>query len=79
MVARSLTNYMVVILVPGAVISTLDIATVSSKQFLNIQANIECGFSLKHVRDKRITYSQMNRKDKYSEFSSIIWSVWPNT
>ena len=50
MVARSFTNYMVVILVPGAVVSTLDIATVSSKQFLNIQANIECGFTLKHIQ-----------------------------
>ena len=24
------------------------------------------------------TYSQMYRKDKYSEHSSIIWPVWPN-
>ena len=70
---------MVVDLGPVKIISTVDIATVSSKQFLNIQANIECGFTLKRLRDKRRTYSQMNRKDKFSQFSSIIWSAWPNT
>ena len=31
---------------------------VSSKEFLDIQANIECGFSLKCIRDMIITYSQ---------------------
>ena len=24
------------------------------------------------------TYCQMDRTDKYSEHSSIIWSIWPN-
>ena len=24
------------------------------------------------------TYSQMHRTDKYSEHSSVIWSIWPN-
>ena len=38
----------------------------------------ECGFTLKRVRDKTRTYSQMHRTDKYSEHSSIIWPVWPN-
>ena len=32
----------------------------SSKEFLDIQANIECGFTLKHVRDMTRTYSQLN-------------------
>ena len=49
-----------------------------SKEFLDIQATIECGFTLKRVRDMTRTYSQKHRTDKYSEHSSIIWSVWPN-
>ena len=44
----------------------------------DIQANTECGFTLKCVRDMIITYSQMQRTDKYSQNSSIIWSVLPN-
>ena len=32
----------------------------SSKEFLDIQATIECGFTLKHVRDMTRTYSQRN-------------------
>ena len=38
----------------------------SSKEFLDIQATIECGFTLKRVRDMIKTYSQMHRTDKYS-------------
>ena len=49
-----------------------------SKEFLDIQATIECGFTLKRVRDMTRTYSQMHRTDKYSEHSSIVWPVWPN-
>ena len=30
------------------------------------------------MRDMIRAYSQMHRTDKYSQFSSIIWSVWPN-
>ena len=44
----------------------------SSKEFLDIQATIECGFTLKRVRDMIRTYSQMHRTDKYSQHSSII-------
>ena len=32
---------------------------VSTKEFLDIQATKECGFTLKHVRDMIITYSEM--------------------
>ena len=39
---------------------------------------LECGFTLKRVRDMTRTYSQMHRTGKYSEHSSIIWPVWPN-
>ena len=34
---------------PGAVTLTLDIAPVSSKEFLDNQTIIGCGFTLKHV------------------------------
>ena len=50
---------------------------VSSKEFLDIKANIECSFTLKCIRDMIRTYSQMHHTDKYSQFNSIIWSVWP--
>ena len=42
---------------PVAVTSPSDFAPASSKEFLDIQATIECGFTLKRVRDMRITYS----------------------
>ena len=52
-----------------------DFALVPSKEFLDIQATIECGFTLKRVHDMIRTYSQMHRTDKYSQHSSIIWPV----
>ena len=42
---------------PVAVTETSDFAPVSSKEFLDIQATIECGFTLKRVRDIIKTYS----------------------
>ena len=39
---------------------------------------IECGFTLKCVRDMTKTYSKMDRTDKYLQHSSIIWLIWPN-
>ena len=39
-----------------AVTYTSDIVPVSSKEFLDIQATIECRFTLKYVRDMIITY-----------------------
>ena len=39
---------------------------------------LECGFTLKRVRDVIRTYSQMHRTDKYSQHSSVIWPVWLN-
>ena len=35
----------------------------SSKGFLDIQTTIECGFTLKRVRDMTRTYSQMHRTE----------------
>ena len=43
---------------PVAVTSPSDFAPASSKEFLDIQATIECGFTLKRVRDMTRTYSQ---------------------
>ena len=51
---------------------------VSSKEFLDIHATIECGFTLKHVHDMIRTYNQMQLTDKYSQHSSIIRPVWLN-
>ena len=39
---------------------TSDFAPASSKEFLDIQATIECGFALKHVRNMIRTYSQIS-------------------
>ena len=49
--------------------------TVLRKELLEIQANIECGHTVRRVRDRIRTYSQMHRPDKYSQHSSIIWPV----
>ena len=57
---------------------TSDFAPASSKGFFDIQATIECGFTLKRVRDMIRRYSQMHRADKYSQHSSVIWPVWQN-
>ena len=45
------------------------------KESVDIKGTSECGscgFTLKRVRDKIRTYSQMHRTDKYSQHSSII-------
>ena len=49
---------------------------VSSKEFLDIQATIECRFTFTLLCDTIITQSQMHCTDKYSEHSSNIWTVW---
>ena len=60
------------------VISTLELVPSLSKEFLDIQGSIECGFTLKHVRHMTRIYSQMDRTDKYSQQSSIIWQLRRN-
>ena len=50
MVECSFTNLMFVGPSPVAVTQTSDMAPVSSKGFLDIQATIKCGFTLKRVR-----------------------------
>ena len=51
---------------------------VSSMEFLNIQASIEYGFTLKRMCDMIKTYSQMQLTHKYSHPCSIFWPVWLN-
>ena len=51
---------------------------VLAKVFLDIQATLECGFTLKRGCDMIRTYSQMHRRDKDSQNSSIIWPVCPS-
>ena len=55
-----------------------DLALVLSKEFLDIHANIERGFTLKRVRNMIRTYSQMHHTHKYSQHCSITWPVWLN-
>ena len=78
MVECSFKNKVVLGSSPVAVTSLSDFAPASSKEFLDIEATIECGFTVKRVRVMTRTHSQMRRTDKYSEHSSIIWPVWPN-
>ena len=43
------------------------------KEFLDIQATIEYGFTLKHVCDTTRTYCQIHRTDNYSEHSFFFF------
>ena len=61
-----------------AVTETSDFVPASSKDFLDIQTTIECGFTLKSVLDMIRTYSQMHHTDKQSQHNSIIWPVCLN-
>ena len=53
-------------------------APLLKKEFLDTEATIECGFTLKRIYDMIRTYSQMHHANKYSQQSSIIWPVWLN-
>ena len=78
MVECSFISKVLVGLSSFAITLTSDIAPVSSKEFLDIEANTKFGFTPKFLHDMIRTYSQMLRTDKYSELSLIIWSVWRN-
>ena len=69
------TKYVVVGSSRLAVTKPSDFPTISSKEFPDIEATIECGFTLKHVRYMTGTYSEIHRIYKYSEVSSMIWPV----
>ena len=57
MVYCSFTNKVVLGSDPVAVTSSSNFALASSKKFLDIQVTIDCGFTLKRVRDMTRTYS----------------------
>ena len=63
---------------PVACSKLSDFAPVLIKEFLDIQATLECRLTLKKVRDIIWTYSQMYRFDWNSQQSSIIWPIWLN-
>ena len=49
-----------------------------ARSSLTFRQTIECGFTLKIVRDIIIAYIIMHCRDKYSQHSWIIWLVWLN-
>ena len=55
-----------------AVTSPSDFAPASSKEFLDIQATTECGFSLKPIRDMTRTYNQLMKSFYILIFSFIL-------
>ena len=69
MLECSFTNQVVVGSNLVAVTQTSDIAPVSNEEFLDIQATIECRFTLKCVRDLIITYS-------HYQMALAKWSSW---
>ena len=62
---------------PVTVTSPSDFAPASSKEFLDIQATIECGFTLKRVRDMIKTYSQnlimSAKEEEMFQWSNKCW------
>ena len=52
-----LAIFCILLILNNAVTSPSDFAPASSKEFLDIQATIECGFTLKRVRDMINTYN----------------------
>ena len=65
---------------PFAFTSTSDFAPALNKEFLDIEAAIECGFTLKHLCDMRRTYSQFNhtlkKNDIFKMAEMIFQEVW---
>ena len=48
------------------------VETVSSKEFLNIQATIECRFSLKRARDLIRTDGKVVKKTKFNTLNTNV-------
>ena len=71
MVECSFTNLVAVGSNPIALTLTSDIAPVSSKGFLDIQATIECRFTVKCVRHMIIIYSQIGYAEDIFIFADI--------
>ena len=51
---------------PVAITYNSDFVAALSKEFVEIQATIECGLTLKRSRDMTRACSQIHRTDKYS-------------
>ena len=66
MVECSFTNLVLVDSNP-IVVTYISDSPIASKEFLEIQATLESGFTLKRILDMIRTYSQMYRTDKYSQ------------
>ena len=64
---------------PNAITYTSDFMPASRKEFPEIKATTDCGFTLKCQCNMIRTYSQVHRTDKYSQHSSIIWPARPNS
>ena len=45
-------------------------------EIFDIQATLECEFTLKRLHDMRTTYSQMQFRNKFSQHSSIFFPIW---
>ena len=71
MVECSFMNKVVVGSNPVAVTSPSDFTPASSKEFLDIQATIECGFTLKRVRDMIKTYNQLHDSKLHFDWCKI--------
>ena len=71
----SFTNQVILGSSPVAVTLTSDFAPVSSKEFFDIQTTIECGFTLKCVRD--ITRTDIQAFDK-AWHDSLIFRLQEN-
>ena len=61
---------------PVAVTSPSDFVPASSKEFLDIQATIECGFTLKRVRDMIKTWeAELNKHYSVDEVAKNLYSM----
>ena len=61
---------------PVAVTSPSDFAPASSKEFLDIQATIECGFTLKRVHLLRIRVNYFLGKNNFINYRSKNYSLF---
>ena len=59
---------------PVTVTSPSDFAPASSKEFLDIQATVECGFTLNRIRDMTRTYSYVDTSLIKTSFNQINWN-----
>ena len=53
----------------------LNLALVSSKEFLNFQVTTDCRFTLKRVRDMIIKYSQINVTDNFYNLAQLFGKI----